>query len=345
MIQRHGGDIYRNQVNMDFSVNTNPLGIPQSVRDAMQGAITHVGEYPDPENALLTEALASHLLIPKERLCFGNGASELFMAIMHALKPKKILLPVPSFYGYEHAAEAAGCEIVAFLLREENDFALQEDFYSFLTEETDLIFLANPNNPTGQKIDKAYGMKLLKRCLDKNITVVMDECFIEFVGEEHSFMEQLETFDNLIIVRAFTKIYAIPGVRLGYLLCANQQMRKQICAQLPEWNLSTFAQAAGVAAIRETAYVKESVDYAKNERLFLENKLRELGIRVFPGDANYILIYTKIPLFERLLEKKILIRDCANFAGLSKGYYRIAVRTREENEKLWKAIGECIESN
>lgn len=154
MIQRHGGDIYRNQVNMDFSVNTNPLGIPQSVRDAMQGAITHVGEYPDPENALLTEALASHLLIPKERLCFGNGASELFMAIVHALKPKKILLPVPSFYGYEHAAEAAGCEIVAFLLRAENDFALQEDFYSFLTEETDLIFLPIRIIQRGERLTK-----------------------------------------------------------------------------------------------------------------------------------------------------------------------------------------------
>ena len=345
MTQRHGGDIYRNQVNMDFSVNTNPLGIPQSVRDAMQEALAYADEYPDPENASLTQALASRLSVPKEWLCFGNGASELFMAIVHALKPKKILLPVPSFYGYEHAAEAIGCEIVAYRLKAENNFELQDDFFALLTKETDLIFLANPNNPTGRKVDRAYGMKLLKRCRDRNITVVMDECFIEFAGEEHSFMDQLQNFDNLVIVRAFTKTYAIPGVRLGYLLCSNSKLCGKIQMQLPEWNLSTFAQAAGVAAAGEETYVRESAAYVRDERIRLTSELRKMGIQAFDSEVNYILIYSEAPLYDRLLGKKILIRDCSNFAGLTSGYYRIAVRTREENEMLWKAIGECVESN
>lgn len=345
MTQRHGGDIYRNQVNMDFSVNTNPLGIPQSVRDAMQEALAYADEYPDPENASLTQALASRLSVPKEWLCFGNGASELFMAIVHALKPKKILLPVPSFYGYAHAAEAIGCEIVAYRLKAENNFELQDDFFALLTKETDLIFLANPNNPTGRKVDRAYGMKLLKRCRDRNITVVMDECFIEFAGEEHSFMDQLQNFDNLVIVRAFTKTYAIPGVRLGYLLCSNSKLCGKIQMQLPEWNLSTFAQAAGVAAAGEETYVRESAAYVRDERIRLTSELRKMGIQAFDSEVNYILIYSEAPLYDRLLGKKILIRDCSNFAGLTSGYYRIAVRTREENEMLWKAIGECVESN
>ena len=345
MTQRHGGDIYRNQVNMDFSVNTNPLGIPQSVRDAMQEALAYADEYPDPENASLTQALASRLSVPKEWLCFGNGASELFMAIVHALKPKKILLPVPSFYGYEHAAEAIGCEIVAYRLKAENNFELQDDFFALLTKETDLIFLANPNNPTGRKVDRAYGMKLLKRCRDRNITVVMDECFIGFAGEEHSFMDQLQNFDNLVIVRAFTKTYAIPGVRLGYLLCSNSKLCGKIQMQLPEWNLSTFAQAAGVAAAGEETYVRESAAYVRDERIRLTSELRKMGIQAFDSEVNYILIYSEAPLYDRLLGKKILIRDCSNFAGLTSGYYRIAVRTREENEMLWKAIGECVESN
>lgn len=345
MQQIHGGDIYRNQVNMDFSVNTNPLGMPKSVREALQEAWLHADEYPDPQAQALREVLASHFSVPDEWLCFGNGASELFLAIVHTLRPKKILIPVPSFYGYEHAAKAAECEIVTYPLEAENDFTLQDDFLEMLTKDIDLVFLANPNNPTGRCVDKAYGLRLLQICKEKHMKVVLDECFIEFVGEDASFMEQSEEFSNLILVRAFTKIYAIPGVRLGYLLCSDTEFCKKVQRQLPEWNLSTFAQAAGIAAIREYAYVKESADFVKRERFFLESKLKELGMKVYPGDADYLLIYTKIPLYERLLKRQILIRDCSNFAGLTSGYYRIAVRTREENETLWKAIGECIETD
>ena len=135
---------------MDFSVNTNPLGMPDSVRDALQGAIRHATEYPDPKASALYLAVEERLCVPKEWLCFGNGASELFLAIVHALRPKKILLPVPSFYGYEHAVEAAESEMVRYCLKAENDFRLQEDFLDQLTEDIDLIFLANPNNPTGR---------------------------------------------------------------------------------------------------------------------------------------------------------------------------------------------------
>ena len=233
---------------------------------------------------------------------------------------------------------------MTYPLKAEKDFTLQDDFLEMLTDDVDLVFLANPNNPTGQCVDKALGFRILQKCKEKNIVAVFDECFIEFVGEEFSFIDRLEQFPNLILVRAFTKIYAIPGVRLGYLLCSDTGLRKRIQRQLPEWNLSTFAQAAGIAAIRENAYVKESAAFVKRERLFLENKLKELGMKVYPGDANYLLIHTEIPLYERLLKRQILIRDCSNFAGLTSGYYRIAVRTREENEMLWKAIGECIES-
>lgn len=345
MEQRHGGDIYRNQVNMDFSVNTNPLGMPDSVRDALQGAIRHATEYPDQKASALYLAVEERLCVPKEWLCFGNGASELFLAIVHALRPKKILLPVPSFYGYEHAAEAAESEIVRYCLKAENDFRLQEDFLDQLTEDIDLIFLANPNNPTGRCVDKTLGLQLLQRCREKQITVVLDECFIEFAGEEKSFYPYLKEFDHLVIVCAFTKTYAIPGVRLGYLLCSNSKLCGKIQMQLPEWNLSTFAQAAGIAAAGEETYVRESAAYVRDERIRLTSELRKMEIQVFDSEANYILIYSDVPLYDRLLGKKILIRDCSNFAGVGSGYYRVAVRTREENDKLVKAIGECIEAD
>ena len=341
----HGGDIYRNQVQIDFSVNGNPLGMPEKVREKLHEAVAHCTEYPDPEYAALKQAVGARLEIPEKYLLFGNGASELFMAIVHAIEPKKILIPVPSFYGYEYAAQAVESEIVFYPCKEEVDFALGEAFPDSLTDDIDLLFLANPNNPTGQRIDGAYLRRILEICQQKSIWVVLDECFIEFCGNRFSMIKELDMYDRLIVVRAFTKIYAIPGVRLGYLASCNLPLLARIKRQLPEWNLSTFAQQAGIACTGQKEYVNESVVYVRTERKFLSDGLRELGLKAFTGEADFILLYSELPLYEALLQKGLLIRDCSNFRGLGTGYYRIAVRTRNENERLLSEIGEWIERN
>lgn len=338
----HGGDIYRNQVNLDFSVNINPLGRHKDVDAALYEAVGKCHEYPDMEASRLKKAVSRVFHIPEDYLLFGNGASEIFMGIVHAIRPKKILLPIPSFYGYEYVAKAVESNIVYFSFREEEDFLPKEDFLEVLTEDMDLLFLANPNNPTGKRIDKEYLKNVLTVCREKKIVVVLDECFIEFCGSEFSMLSEIEEYDNLLLVRAFTKIYAIPGVRLGYLICSNRLLLEKIGKQLPEWNLSTFAQEAGIACVGQSAYVAKTVELVKKERQFLSEGLKKLGLRVYEGEANFILIYSEKPLYETLLQKGILIRDCENFRGLSKGYNRIAVKQRKENEKLLKAIGECI---
>lgn len=338
----HGGDIYRNRIRLDFSVNVNPFGVPESVKHALEKAAGECCHYPDIEAERLKEAVSEKYGILKDRIIFGNGASELFMGIVHALRPEKVLIPVPSFYGYEYAARAVKNEIRWFVLKEEEDFFLREDFLDVLTEETDLLFLADPNNPTGKRIEKDVLEKILRRCREKGITVVLDECFIEFCGEEYSMLEQIEEYENLLLVRAFTKSYAIAGVRLGYLAGSSHSLLEQIKCQLPEWNLSVFAQAAGIACIKEENYLERSIRQIRKERAFLENGLKELGIRVFSGEADFLLIDTDKAVYEQLLKRGILIRDCSNFRGLRKGYYRIAVRLRAENEELLKAMGECI---
>ena len=179
-------------------------------------------------------------------------------------------------------------------------------------------------------------------CKEKNIYVVLDECFIEFCEKENSIVQKLSTYRNLLIVRAFTKIYAIPGVRLGYLMCSDKELLQKIRGQLPEWNLSVFAEAAGIACLQQQEYLKKTVEYVAAERKFLTEKLQNLGLQVILSDANFILFYSEKPLYEKLLQKGILIRDCKNFQGLSEGYYRVAVKSRRENEILEKAIGECI---
>ncbi len=339
----HGGDIYRNRVNMDFSVNINPLGIPKDIETALQRAVSRCQEYPDITDEKLKQAVSGASGIPKKYFVFGNGASELFMGIVHALRPEKTLLPVPSFYGYEYAAKAVKSEITYYPLREEEGFSLSEDFMEALTEDVDLLFLANPNNPTGKRMDKNFLRRLLTICRDKKIYVVLDECYIDFCGNGCSLLPEINQYDNLLLVRAFTKIFAIPGVRLGYLVCSNLSLLESIRKQLPEWNLSVFAQEAGIACAGQAAYVVKTVEYVERERRFLTDGIKKLGLKVFSGEANFILVYCSEPLYEKLLLRGILIRDCANFKGLSEGYYRIAVKQRKDNEKLLKAIGDCIE--
>lgn len=336
----HGGDTYRNQVVMDFSVNLNPLGMPKAVAEALHEAVEKCGSYPDMAADKLKSAVSSRLLIPKEYMLFGNGASELFMAIVHALKPHKTIIPIPSFYGYEYAAGAVDGEIVYYSLEKEKDYLLDDNFLKALTEDVDMLFLANPNNPTGRLMSKEYLTKLLSVCKQNGIMVVLDECFIEFCGEALSMMSELEAYDNLLLVRAFTKIYSVPGVRLGYLICSDTLLLSKVRRQLPEWNLSTFAQEAGCVCINQSAFVAETVGYVRRERQFLADNLKQMGMQVFQSEANFLLIYSEKPLYQGLLEQGILIRDCENFRGLSKGYYRIAVKSREDNEDLIKAIGE-----
>ena len=336
----HGGDIYRNSVKIDFSINVNPLGMPKSVERALHEAVDSCNKYPDIEAEKLKQAVGKILSVAEEKLLFGNGASELFMAIVHGIKPKKTLCLVPSFYGYEYAAKAAEGEILYYETKEANNFCLQEDFFSMLTEEINLLFLANPNNPTGNLMTREEVRRVLLHCRDKGIYVVLDECFIEFCGSEYSILQEIDAFSNVMLVRAFTKIFSIPGVRLGYLICSDLSLLGKIRKHLPEWNISSFAQVAGCECALQTIFLKDTVAYVKKEREFLEAGLKQAGYKVFEGNANFLLMYCEHPLGDKLLKKGILIRDCENFRGLTKGFYRIAVKSRKENEILLKAIGE-----
>ena len=338
----HGGDIYRNAVIMDFSVNVNPLGMPQGVKQALQKAVGLCTNYPDPRAEQLTERVSSALHLDKSNLLFGNGASELFMAIVHGINPKKSVVVVPSFYGYEHALKSVEGAILYYTTKEEKGFAIEEDIFSMLTKEIDVLFLANPNNPTGVLLEKEWIRRLLNHCKEQGIYVVLDECFIEFCKKEYSMLEEIKEFHNLVIVRAFTKIYAIAGVRLGYLICSNQELREKIKRQLPEWNLSCFAQEAGGACVKEEEFLLETIAYIKKEREYLQQGLKKLKLKIYPSEANFILLYSKVPLKEKLLKKGILIRDCDNFRGLTKGFYRIAVKQREDNERLLQELEEIV---
>lgn len=331
----HGGDIYRNSVQMDFSVNMNPLGVPKTVQDALHQSVDVVDTYPDIHATKLRQVLSAKLGVQEEEILFGNGASELFLAIVHGIKPKKIVIPIPSFYGYFHAAEAVDADVICC-------GQTKEELWETLMKEVDMLFLANPNNPTGKTRTEDEMREILTYCKEREIVVVLDECFVEFCEETLSMLEELDRYSNLILVRAFTKFYSIPGVRLGYFLCSHRNLRQKIQRQLPEWNLSVFAQKAGIACVKEQKFVEETAKFVKQEREYLMEGLEKLGIRTFPSQANFLMFYSEYPWYDWLLEHEILIRDCQNFKGLEPGYYRIAVKCREENERLLQVMGEIL---
>ena len=344
-VAAHGGDIYQNQITYDFSVNTNPLPLPEILQKRMAEAAVHSNRYPQYDNVLLRERLAALYGFSTEEVVCGNGASELFVAIVHALRPKRVGILAPSFSGYAWAAQTVGAEICSIPLREENNFVMDMAQMESLCRQLDgnsLLFLANPANPAGNKMEASLLETLLDVCEKKQITVVLDECFIAFTGTE-GYVSWIRKYPHLIVVRAYTKIYAIPGIRLGYLL-AQKDICEKIAHQLPEWNVSVVAQRIGMDILNDSLpgwsrrkYLKDTIELIQEEKRFLKHELTKIfgdQMKIFPSEANFLLLKTQIPLYRLLLERGILIRNCANYTGLGQDFYRIAVKTRSENRKL-----------
>lgn len=339
----HGGNIYGNEIEYDFSVNLNPLGPPKSVRDALAAALNHVEEYPDPEYRELRRGLANYWQLAEEQLVPGNGASELIPVIIRTLSPKNCMVTAPCYSGYETALNAAApsCRIHRIPLRAEDDFTLPENICQEIARvKPNLLILTNPNNPNGKRISANRLREIVDACRTAGTVLLVDECFLALSGGDEDSLIHCIRSEALpaVVLRAFTKTFAIPGVRLGYAVCS-APMAERIQRELPEWNLSVFAQYAGTAAGGTSGYLAASVEVIAREREFLSEELEKLGFRVFPSDANYILFQSRDrELHQKLLDKGILIRDCRDYHGLTAGFYRTAVRTHREN----KALLQCL---
>lgn len=336
----HGGDVYRYSDCLDFSANCNPLGTPQSVKQAIIDSVEELSDYPRVGCGPLKEAIAEYEHTQKEYLICGNGAADLIFSLCRALSPKTAVLLAPTFAEYEQALASVGCEIRRFYLQENADFCVDESYLKMLDEKPDMVFLCNPNNPTGITIGQKLLEKILSKCTELGIFLVVDECFLDFVKEpeRHTLKGVLAQYKNLFLLKAFTKRYAIPGVRLGYGLCSDRQVLDKMEAVTQPWNVSTMAQCAGLAALAETVYVEEGRALIFREAEWMKGKMAALGLKVYPSEANYIFFRGPKDLFERCIQEKVLIRDCSNYPGLKKGYYRVAVKLHEQNERLLEAF-------
>ena len=342
----HGGDVYRNQILLDFSVNINPFGIPEKMEEALHLAVRDCVQYPDPKQEQLCLALAEYEQVKPEEILCGNGVSELLLALAHTICPVQAALPIPSFFGYERSLSTVNAKINYYEMTEETQFSLDESFLMKFKEENDVLYLANPNNPTGKLVSVKLLEQIILQCERNQIYVVLDECFLPFCerSEEYHALFHKRSYPYLIRLHAFTKTFAIPGVRLGYMICDNQEFLKRVEEHLPEWNLSIFAQRVGMVAVKEQEFLKKSCVEIRKERKWLSEQLTKSGFEVISGDANFILLKTQFPLYEMLRARNILIRDCSNFKGLKEGYFRIAVKQHKENEQLIRIIKEEAEA-
>lgn len=345
----HGGDWagYRAEFGcdaLDFSANVSPLGLPAGVAAAIINALPTADRYPDPLCRELRAALAGAEGVPADWILCGNGAADLIFRLALAMRPRRALLPAPTFAEYEAALQTVGCAVQRVFLREENEFAVTEKFIDAVTPETDIVFLCQPNNPTGQVTPPALVERLVRRCAECGAVLVVDECFLDFLPDRDAWTAKqfLRDAPHLIILKAFTKLYAMAGVRLGYALCGDAALLEKMRGAGQPWAVSSLAQAAGLAALQETAYAGAVRALIAEQRPRMAAGLRALGLRVMDGQANYLLFRATPDFGEKLRRRGAVVRSCANYPGLDAAWYRTAVRTAEENTRLLQIMGEIL---
>jgi threonine-phosphate decarboxylase len=351
----HGGNIYGVKTDLpgkpgarplDFSANTSPLGVPSGVLDAVRREAPGFDIYPDPLCGELRQALGEHHRCDPKMIVCGNGAADLIYRTVNYVRPRRALIAVPSFSEYEKALEAERAEIVFYPLAPPR-FEGNAEILSRVSGETDIVFLCNPNNPTGVLWDPRLIQSIIRKCTDTNTILVIDECFNGFLDDPagNSAVEFLSRAPGLVILNAFTKVYGMAGFRLGYALCGSEEISRGIAGAGQPWSVSAAAQAAGIAALKESSYIEELRRLVKAERTFMKTALAGLGLEVLGGEANYIFFrlggasgFERQGFFESLLARGFLLRRCANYPGLDDSYYRACLRKHAENESLIQAL-------
>ncbi len=329
MISKHGGDIYGLDIKLDFSANLNPLGMPESVVKAASEAVTFSDKYPDPYCRELTKKLSEHEGMIAENIVCGNGADDLIYRIVHALKPRTAIIAKPTFSEYAKALGEVGCTVT------ELD---TDDIPERPNDGADMLILCNPNNPTGKLIPTYTLETICRKCSHNGTVFLCDECFIELYENSENRTAKRFMNDNIIVLKAFTKTYAMAGLRLGYALFGSADLAAKVRSSGQFWSVSAVAQAAGIAALGELEYVAHAQKIISEERKYLSDELVKIGFKVYPSDSNFILFRCEYPLYELLLNEGILIRNCVNYSGLGNGYFRVAVKLHNENEALIQTI-------
>ncbi len=335
---------------IDFSANINPLGINEKVKKTIIAALDNVEKYPDITYHNLKSTISNFEKINYENLVLGNGAAEVIFNLVRAVNPKKVLIPAPTFSEYEEASLSVKSSIEYYYLKEENNWSIDNDILSLINEEIDIVFICNPNNPTGVITKKDILLSIIEKANKTKTIVAIDESFLDFIRDsyKYSLVNLLKEYDNIFIIKSLTKIFAIPGIRIGYGITSNIDIINKIQGISVPWNINTLAEVATITSLDDKDYISKSVKYIEVEKKYLFEELGKLkDINVFNPSVNFIMfkLNKNIDLKYELMKENIIIRSCSNYNGLNENYYRVAVRTRKENEILINALRKVLKYN
>ena len=380
----HGGNIYKifREKNikeiLDYSSNINPYGIPESLKKRITENLEILERYPDPDYVELRQKLSNLNKVNLSDIILGNGATEIIFLFMKVINPKKILIVSPTFGEYERAVKATEIsgdtvslsssngdnknienkkiEIEYFELKESDDFKLNiGNLKNELEKKYDLLIICNPNNPTGKFLKLAQTEEILKECNKYNTKLFIDEAFIEFLedGMKESIINTEENKKNLFVTRAFTKFFAIPGLRLGYGMYFDKELEKKISEKKEPWSVNNFAEMAGLTVLDDAEYIEKTLKWIAEEKIYMYEKLNKIsGMKVYETEVNFITGKIDEKLFsegvnvkilrEKMFEQGILIRDASNFKFLDERFFRLAIKDRASNERVIEAMKEIF---
>jgi len=355
----HGGDIYQSSRKtgiapeeiIDFSGNINPFGITQGLKDHICRSLDAIGHYPDMEYRELKKAIAEFTGCSPDQVIVGNGGTELISLIFKALSPKKALIPSPTYSEYERDLYLLGKEANPYRIKEELDFRIDgKGLAEELANGYDTLILCNPNNPTGKLIARDELFQVLDFAREKKITILADETYMEFTddADASTMINDLSNYKNIIILRGFSKFFAVPGIRLGY--CITDTSIVSLMERFKEpWTVNSIADIAGIYLARDAEYIRKSREWVHRERTFLYERLRSFkSLKVYSTDANFFLVKILDPglsaalLKDRLENMGLLIRDLSGYYYLDKSFFRVAVHTHENNIRLIEALGKIL---
>jgi threonine-phosphate decarboxylase len=355
----HGGEVWEaaNKVGLrtediaDFSSSVNPLGPSKKALEAIKANLGHISSYPDSNSTELRGAIATRFKgIRADNVIIGNGSTELIYLFVETFMKKGdvALIPAPTFGEYERAVRRVGEEPKH--VKPNADFQFSPVVFESDLNGAKIVFFCNPNNPTSVLTAPKHLTAIVDRALEENVFVFLDEDFLEFIDEEErfSFIGKIKQYPNLFVLRSFTKIFGLTGLRIGYGIASEEIIRALLNSKIP-WNVNCLAQAAAIAALDDEEHLKKTRVLIKEEKAFLMQGLTQIEVfKVFPADANFIFVdirqsgCTAAQLKEKMLMEGILIRDCSSFRGLDEYYIRVAVKTRRENERLLETLKKTV---
>lgn len=356
----HGGDLdeisriygIKKEEIYNFGGNVNPLGLPHSVKKAIADNADAPTIYPDVSYVALRDAISEYSGIDSKHIMVGNGSTELISMCIKTISPKKAVIVSPAYSEYLKEIKLTGGNAQLFPLQEKDEFMLNiPELKKVLTNDVDMLVICNPNNPTGTYVTCEQTREILNHCKKMGIMLMMDETYVEFsdISKKVSAMPLVEEFDNLFIVRGTSKFFACPGLRLGYGACSNKEIIEYINSHKEPWSVNIFAEISGTVMFRDKEFINCTRNLINSERNKIFKELFDMDcVHVYDTQSNFFLLrlkredITSTDVFQKLIQKKILIRDCADFPYLDNHFIRFCILDEESNNLLLNELKDIL---